>query len=406
MAPGGLIDRTTTLCLACSSSLPPLKSPALSTSSFSAEGLAGDVNALFITQCCQRPICPSCISANPRLARYNPCLVCLGGVSAVASRATSSTYTPDHSSTKGEDPPKSGYNLDGFVRDEDTFILGDDEDEDEDYERSSRGRSPLDTNPPPPYEPPSAGDDSSPTLSYVNPPMQNEFSATPVEHLLTASSSAPSDPAASDLEDRDAPSVPYKYYLNPSDTLTGICLRFGVDSREVCTLNSLPASVLRTTPHLLHTRAFILLPATPKTAQHAHAAAPEVERIRQREVHRVRERAEKRLQTLTKETDYRVAKAYVALADDADARATRGNKQKEVGAAATTARSGTPGPAELEAMAVEQYLDDDEWEAAERKAGRIPKARPLPFVANSSHRDAPESSKDGGGRKGWWSKFN
>lgn len=117
----------------------------------------------------------------------------------------------------------------------------------------------------------------------------------------------------------------------------------------------------------------------------------------------MRERAEKRLQTLTKETDWRVARAYVALADDADARAARGSKQKEMGAVATAARSGASGPGALEAMAVEQYLDDDEWEAAERKAGRIPTARPLPFGATSSHRDAPEGSKDGGG---WWSKFN
>lgn len=230
MAQGGLIDRTTTLCLACSSSLPPLKSPAPSTSSFSAKGQ--DANALFITQCCQRPICPSCISLNPRLARYNPCLVCLGGVSAVASRATSSTYTPDYSSTKRKEPQESRYNLDGSVRDEDNFILGDDEDEDGDDELSYEGRSPLDINPPPPYEPPSVRDYPSPILPHVTPPStQNEVSTPPVEHLLTTSSGAPSDPAVSDLEDHDAPSAPYKYYLNPSDTLTGICLRFGVEVR-------------------------------------------------------------------------------------------------------------------------------------------------------------------------------
>ena len=231
MAPGGLVDRTTTLCLACSSSLPPLKSPTPSSSSFSAKGQ--DANALFITQCCQRPICPSCISSNPRLARYNPCLVCLGGVSAVASRATPSTYAPDYSSAKGKGALESSYNLDGSVRDEDTFILGDDEDDEDAEENHYQDRaSPVDTNPPPPYEELSSGGVLSFTIPNVIPSSpQIEVSKPPTEHLLTTSSGSPSDPAAFDLEDRSAPSAPYKYYLNRSDTLTGICLRFGVDVR-------------------------------------------------------------------------------------------------------------------------------------------------------------------------------
>ena len=229
MAPGGIIDRTTTLCLACSSSLPPLKSPTPSSSSFSAKGQ--DANALFITQCCQRPICPSCISSNPRLARYNPCLVCLGGVSAVASRATPSAYTPDYSSAKGKGTLESRS-----VRDEDTFILGDDDDDDDNEENNYQDRaSPVDANPPPPYEEPSAGDIPTSAVSNTTPSSsstQIEVSKPPIEHLLTTSSGAPSDPAAaSDLDDRSAPSAPYKYYLNRSDTLTGICLRFGVDVR-------------------------------------------------------------------------------------------------------------------------------------------------------------------------------
>ena len=74
------------------------------------------------------------------------------------------------------------------------------------------------------------------------------------------------------------------------------------------------------------------------------------------------------------------------------------------GCRAAAAGRGVSGPGELEAVAVEQYLDDDEWEAAERKAGRIPSARPLPFGAHSSSQDAAEGSKPGGGRKGWWPK--
>lgn len=81
------------LCLACSSSLPPRKDN-------------------FLTPCCQQPICSPCLVSNPRLARYNPCLLCLAGVDAVSSIKDN--------------------NVDGAVKDEDTFVLGDsDEDEDE-----------------------------------------------------------------------------------------------------------------------------------------------------------------------------------------------------------------------------------------------------------------------------------
>ncbi|KIY51785.1 hypothetical protein FISHEDRAFT_20923, partial [Fistulina hepatica ATCC 64428] len=87
------------LCLACSASLFP----------------KGEV---FITPCCARPICNSCISSNPRLARYNPCIACqfIGSSSSKSTTRPSALLSP---------------NFDGAIRDEDTFVLGDsDEDED------------------------------------------------------------------------------------------------------------------------------------------------------------------------------------------------------------------------------------------------------------------------------------
>ncbi len=159
--------------------------------------------------------------------------MCLGGVSAVASRATSSGYASDYSSDKGKGTLESSYNLDGSVRDKDTFILGDDEDDEDEEQNNYQDRSlSVDTNPPPPYEELSAGDvPSSAVSNIISSSPQIEVSKPPTEHLLITSSGAPSDPAASDLDDRSAPSAPYKYYLNRSDTLTGICLRFGVDVR-------------------------------------------------------------------------------------------------------------------------------------------------------------------------------
>ncbi|KAF9484356.1 hypothetical protein BDN70DRAFT_849869 [Pholiota conissans] len=237
------IDRNTTLCLACSSSLPPLKglsSPSTSSSS--------SFNLVHITQCCQRPICPLCISSNPRLARYDPCLACLGGVGVVKSQTTSPL--PKSPALKGDmlTTHDRNFNLDGSLRDEDTFVLGEDDNDDETDEHSLSDTS-TDSNLPPSY-------DSSLSESI------------------------------GDQEPAKASTGPCKYYLKRSDTLMGICLRFGVDSHEVCKLNNLPTSVMRTTPHLLHTRAFIILPVNPKTSQYASAQvhdAEEKERIRRRE---------------------------------------------------------------------------------------------------------------------------
>ncbi|KAF8841787.1 hypothetical protein BDN67DRAFT_900700, partial [Paxillus ammoniavirescens] len=103
------IHLSLTLCLACSSSLPP-------------KAQAGDI---FLTPCCLRPICPSCLSSNPRLARYNPCLSCLGGAGVIS--ASSSRRNVLGLSSLSKD-----VNIDGSIRDEDMFVLGDDEDDDSD----------------------------------------------------------------------------------------------------------------------------------------------------------------------------------------------------------------------------------------------------------------------------------
>lgn len=133
--------------------------------------------------------------------------------------------------------------------------------------------------------------------------------------------------------------------------------------RELCRLNNLPPTTLSTTPHLLHTRSFLDFPPSAQAKLQKSMSGPTHAEEKEREVKRARERAEKRLQTVTKEMDWRVAKAYVALADD-DAEVERLNiKRKEEGGAVR-------GNVNLEAAAVDRYMDDDEWEAQERRAGR------------------------------------
>ncbi|KAG2140081.1 hypothetical protein DEU56DRAFT_735311 [Suillus clintonianus] len=305
--------RSTALCLTCSSSLLPKY----------------DLD-LFMTECCGRPICPACINSNPRLRTYNPCLSCLGGVNVVSSASARRICVANNST----------------VRDEDIFILGDEE-EDEDEAHELASVSPISDPAPPSY---SLAVSSTPSL-------------TSESILLTQTSDA--SPGHAEVAATGEQCIPSRYYINPRDTLQGISLRYGVNGRELCRLNNLPPSTLSTTPHLLHTRTFIILPPSAKSLSVTRDADLDAG------VRRVREKAEKRLQMLTKEVDWRVAKAYVSLADDPDEEAMYGRKYKETGSIGTST---------LEARAADQYLEDQEWEEEQRRAGKRISVKSLPLL--------------------------
>lgn len=223
---------TVDLCLACSSSLPPHRP--------SSSKLPGDT--IFRTSCCNKPICPTCISSNPRLSRYNPCLHCLNGVGVVHARSPTALA---HSSSAPQ-------NFDGGVHDEDVFALGDDEDDSDDEADSGAGEStpPTPATPPPAYaevdEPADAGHGSQVTPSGAN-NVQDEVNKD----------AAPSCGA------------PSKYYIQPKDTLVGIALRFGVDvSIGQCCI----AMLATNTNH--HLGPFIVSAERPSAKYPAHHAAP------------------------------------------------------------------------------------------------------------------------------------
>ena len=138
---------------------------------------------------------------------------------------------------------------------------------------------------------------------------------------------------------------------------------FGVtvlyQGRILCKLNDLPPSTLNTTPYLLHTRAFLILPET--HSQHA-TGAPSVEA----DAHETRVRAQIALQRVTKETDWGMVQAYVALAEDSDSEPDMTYKFEGEKLQSGSSRRRTT----LEERAVDLYLDDDEWERREsRRAG-------------------------------------
>jgi hypothetical protein len=176
--------------------------------------------------------------------------------------------------------------------------------------------------------------------------------------------------------------------------------------QEIRKLNKLPPNIIRN-PNLLHTRAFLILPPNAKPHPSLISSKSKDEG---REGELVRERAVKRLQTLTKEVDWRIAHAYVALADDEHEQEARAFKVKEVSRSldvshtpslkSTATTSGT----RLESLAIERYLDDLEWEAEEIKAGRNPSLPKFPFgdFRSQPDKDSRPASLGGGYKKRYW----
>jgi hypothetical protein len=309
----------TPLCLACASSLLPRQPP------------------VHTTACCARPICGACLISHPRLARYNPCLACLSGVGASKSTGTAQTQK-----------------LDGALKDDAVVSIGDDD----------AGEDGKQKDVPPPYISRIATPTGS-TMSLIGPSRKSSPATIPPNAVPPAPT--------------DGTSGKRVYHLKPTDTLSGLALRFHVSPRALCTANKLPPSTMTTQPHLLHTRTSIIIPTpdggpaglstTLFSVDDEEPVEPESPKSRyDREAKRARERAAVRLATLTKETDPSIARAYVALAEeegDDDVLARR-IKAKELSLPSTSVCNG------LEGVAVDAYLEDEEWENEMRKKGKGP----------------------------------
>ncbi|KAI9461608.1 hypothetical protein BJY52DRAFT_187260 [Lactarius psammicola] len=331
------------LCLACSSSLPPRLwkqfqdgtrsgSTSASNSSSNAATLRPSPE-LFFTRCCGRPICPSCLTSNPRLARYNPCLFCLGGMGAVDPQRVDGSLA-----VCGQQ--QVALNLDGAVRDEDVFVVGDEDVEEQVSETSGREAAQI----PSTTAPPNA--------------LPTELTRRQPEHDVTGTPRGGSE----EPPDGNRTSTG-RYYIRPDDTLLGISLRLGINGRTLCKLNDLPTSTLNTTPYLLHTRAFLILPES--HLRHATSAPSAEEDARETRV-----RAQIALQHVTKETDWGIAKAYVALAEDSGSESDVMSLECEGEKEKLQSSNGRARGTTLEERAVDLYLDDDEWEYRERAEGR------------------------------------
>lgn len=158
-----------------------------------------------------RPICHDCLKSNPRLARYDPCLACLGGVGAINAGNTNS-----------KQPRQQNVNVSGAVRDEDNFIVGDEEDDSEDEQT----RDPVlrSSSPPPSY-------DTSPTV-WSEDELESSAPTPGAVYPIQGSQTGVTRGSSAILQAET--STPTKYYIKPGDSLQGIALRFGVNASSVC----------------------------------------------------------------------------------------------------------------------------------------------------------------------------
>ena len=168
-------------------------------------------------------------------------------------------------------------------------------------------------------------------------------------------------------------------------------------------MNGLPVSTLRTTPHLLHTRSYLSLPMSIHSRGIQDSAGGDI-RNSELEAARARERAEKRMQTVTKEADWRIAKAYVAVAslEDQQGQSACPLKSKEGVEMLDKKRQsqGSTVSRSLEAQAIDQYLDDEEWEERERRDGRGLAIPSFPLFESSNQFERLEKRA-----RAWWSSW-
>ncbi|GAA5909829.1 hypothetical protein JCM5296_001830 [Sporobolomyces johnsonii] len=273
---------------------------------------------------CRHAVCGRCITKRRRLAQA--CIMCqsahdvLG--SGTSSRASSKAPTPSASSSRLPAYSAPAQDQAG------DFVLGDDSDVEDDA-------------PPPPLDALFDGE---------QPPAYEDEGAPPV------------------LDDkREQCSL---HYLKPDETLLGLSMRYGVPGHLLCSMNKLPLSTLSTTPHLVHTLPFLLLPpsASPSTSTAPLLPAP-LER---------RRLVVRRFQMQTRCADWAVAAAYVDQVfkrREVEAEFVRQNRAARAGE-----RGEGEGEREGEGVvvreggeldeAVEAWRRDERWEREQQAQGK------------------------------------
>lgn len=174
---------------------------------------------MFRTRCCDRAICPKCLTSNPRLSRYHPCLSCLAGVRAVASSSRSELSKGRGASDSKDDVGR--FNLDGSLKNEDLFTLGDDDEDDDESEKYGeepgdfveeeqgiRGGSRSRASSPPPGYP-----SDQPTSLQTQDSPEILFDVSMPDEKM----------------DEVVCEAPKRHYIQKSETLLGIAFKYKID---------------------------------------------------------------------------------------------------------------------------------------------------------------------------------
>ncbi|GAA5946551.1 hypothetical protein JCM3765_000291 [Sporobolomyces pararoseus] len=150
------------------------------------------------------------------------------------------------------------------------------------------------------------------------------------------------------------------HYIKPDETLVGLSLKYGVEGPLLCQMNRLPISTLSTTPHLVHTLPFLLLPPHAAPSTSTTPLLPPAEERRRLII--------RRFQVQTRCADYNVAKCYIDQIFEKrkeEARFVRMNREasgSETDETETLVREG----GELE-EAVNAFLADERWEKEQKE---------------------------------------
>ncbi|KAJ9099317.1 hypothetical protein QFC21_004198 [Naganishia friedmannii] len=308
-------------------------------------------NKTFITPCCDRPICVACITRNPRIVEYVPCLWCGEGVGVV-------------SSTKGKRRVvlRSGVEGGSIGEGGEVFVLGD-----EDGDGEEEGG---DGSPPPAYQ------ETGPTKSNIAADNANGISTPTTANVLDDSCSTP----GFEMNHTPPAQATRKHRVRKGETVRSLALSYKIDPYLLAKTNGLPYTSLTTHPGVLQTRREVLVPCSASGGGQAEDDDPaEVVSL-----------GVERFQLITKETDPWVARTYVAIhssssaetlspaadppSDDHDyEQKISGEKSMLVGDGGEKEKSTRPGEGTSRgdgvAGAIEMFYADEEWESAAAPSG-------------------------------------
>ncbi|OCF39223.1 hypothetical protein I317_06992 [Kwoniella heveanensis CBS 569] len=314
----------------------PLSSSTVFCQTCSSEQTSSSIKQAYITPCCSSPICQRCVTLNPRLREYVPCLKC------------GDPRTSELSGSGIGSGAAAGRRLQAIIGaqgGEVVFEIGEDEDEDIVHDPDAV------SNAPPKYEdigyqgssgyraqahPRSTSRSSLDRDTSSSRGSAHDGQQIPSEDFReeaqnarkddNASSSPQETPNEADAQhpdrseaEKERETVEVRHTVLKSDNLLAIARRYAADPHDLLTLNNLPPTTLSTNPRLLHTRKSIIISrrtvardrdASSKDlqVQNTVTTGSEIDEAREKE------KSLKRFQLITKSLEPGVGEAYLSLA--------------------------------------------------------------------------------------------